>query len=55
MEDLMKFKNVMKIGLISPRISFTYQSPLIFWMQTVKEKKNELVISYRYISNKTQR
>ena len=31
-EDLIKFKNVVKIGLIIPRISFTYQSPLIFWM-----------------------
>ena len=53
-EDLIKFKNVVKIGLISPRISFTYQSPLIFWMQTVKEKKMSwlLVIATNQIKRK---
>lgn len=31
MEDITKLKNVVKIGLISPAISLTCQSPLIFW------------------------
>ena len=54
LEDLIKFKNVVKIGLIIPRISFTYQSPLIFWMQTVKEKKMSwlLVIATNQIKRK---